>query len=42
MPYRGEALPFNAKNVLKVYSEQLWVRGQVDAAIGDLENFIKG
>lgn len=41
-PYRGEQMPFNVSNVLKVYSEQIWVRAQVDGAIHDLENFIKG
>lgn len=38
--FKGEALPFNAPNGFNVYSELLWVREQVDGAIGDLENFI--
>lgn len=42
MNYKGEELPFSEANALKVYSEQIWVRGQVDEAIGDLENFMKG
>jgi len=41
-PYKGEELPFSVPNVLRVYNEQIWVRAQVDGAIGDLENFIKG
>lgn len=41
-PYRGEALAFTVANLKRVYEEQIWVRGQVDAAFGDLENFIKG
>lgn len=40
MTFRGEQLPFNMANAIRVYSEILWVREQVDAAIGDLENFI--
>lgn len=38
--FKGEPLPFNAANALNVYSELLWLREQVDNAIGDLENFI--
>ncbi len=38
--YAGNYLPFNAGNVLRVYREQIWVRRQIDEAIGDLENFI--
>lgn len=40
LTFKGEKLPFNAANALNVYSELLWVREQVDNAIGDLENFI--
>lgn len=39
-PYKGERLSFTANNVLRVYREQIWVRKQVDTAIGDLENFM--
>jgi len=38
---RGEKLPFNVPNAIKVYTEILWIREQVDEAIDDLENFIK-
>lgn len=40
--YKGEELAFNVPNCKKVYSENLWIRRQVDTAIGDLENFMKG
>lgn len=40
LKFRGEDLPFNVANALRVYRELLWVREQADAAIGDLENFI--
>ena len=38
---RGEKLAFNVANVQRVYTEQLWIRRQIDEAIGDMENFIK-
>ena len=37
----GEKLSFNANNCKRVYSQFVWIRRQVDEAIGDLENFIK-
>jgi hypothetical protein len=36
----GEKLTFNAMNALRLYREQLWIRRQVDEAIGDLERFM--
>jgi hypothetical protein len=38
--FEGQHLPFSAQNALLVYSRMLWMREQVDNAIGDLENFI--
>lgn len=38
----GEQLTFNANNATMLYDSMIWVREQVDAFIGDLENFIKG
>lgn len=39
---KGEALAFNVANVKRVYTEMAWVRNQINEAIGDLENFMKG
>jgi hypothetical protein len=39
--YKGEELTFTVPNAIKIYTEMLWIREQVDNAIGDLENFIK-
>jgi hypothetical protein len=39
--FREQDLQFNAQNALTIYSHILWIREQVDEAIGDLENFIK-
>lgn len=39
--FEGQQLEFNAGNALTVYSKLIWLREQVDEAIGDLENFIK-
>lgn len=39
--YKGEELEFTIQNAIRVYTEMLWIREQVDTAIGDLENFIK-
>lgn len=39
--YKGEDLPFTVQNAIKVYTDMIWIRQQVDDAIGDLENFIK-
>ena len=41
IPYKGEELAYNVPNCKRVYTEMIWVREQVDNAIGDLENFIK-
>lgn len=41
IPFNGEELPFNHANAKRVFTERLWVREQIDNAIGDLENFIK-
>lgn len=38
--FEGEELPFNYANAKLVYTKILWIREQVDEAIGDLENFI--
>ncbi len=37
----GEKLAFNVANAKRVYTQSIWIRRQVDEAIGDLENFIK-
>ena len=37
---KGESLSFNVANAKRIYSENLWIRRQIDDAIGDLENFI--
>ena len=39
--YKKEELIFNIPNALRILREMLWIREQVDEAIGDLENFIK-
>jgi hypothetical protein len=39
--FDGKDLGFNPSNGLLVYSRMIWLREQVDNAIGDLENFIK-
>lgn len=38
--YRNEVLIFSEDNAKRLYTEQKWVRAQVDEAIGDLENFM--
>lgn len=38
---KGEALPFSVANAKRIYTDSIWIRRQVDEAIGDLENFIK-
>jgi hypothetical protein len=35
-----EPYPFSAQNARKLYSERKWVREQVDAFMGNLENFM--
>jgi hypothetical protein len=37
----GGPFEFNEANAKKLYTEQAWVRAQVDEAIGDLENFMQ-
>lgn len=39
--FGGEELAFSGLNAKKILRERLWVRRQVDAALGDMENFIK-
>jgi len=39
--HRGQELPFTVANAKMLYSRLIWMREQVDEAIGDLENFIK-
>ena len=39
--FRGEWIEFNIPNAMRVFTDLLWIREQVDNAIGDLENFIK-
>lgn len=38
----GKALDFNEDNAVMVYERFPWIREQVDAAMGDRANFIKG
>lgn len=38
--FEGADLSFNEDNARKLYTTLKWVRGQVDEAIGDLENFM--
>jgi len=38
--FGGEELSFTYANAERVYSKMLWIREQVDEAIGSLENFI--
>lgn len=39
--FEGEKLAFTPQNVRAVLKRLKWLREQVDAAIGDLENFLK-
>lgn len=39
--YKGSEFPFSNDNARKLYAEQIWIRAQVDAAIVDVENFMK-
>jgi hypothetical protein len=41
IPFGGKELEFNTTNVYTVYKQSIWIRNQVDDAIGDLENFIQ-
>lgn len=38
--FEDKKLEFSAQNALLVYSKLIWLREQIDEAIGDLENFI--
>jgi len=38
--YKGQVLTFSEENARLLYTEQKWVRAQVDEAIGDIENFM--
>ena len=38
---KGEKLECNVPNAIRLYTEMLWLREQLDDGIGDLENFIK-
>jgi len=40
LTYRGEQLPFNAGNAMRVYTELPAIRNQVDEFIGDMSNFM--
>lgn len=39
--YKGAVLTFSEDNARLLYTEQKWVRAQVDEAIGDIENFMQ-
>lgn len=39
--YKGDFLTYNEENVRKVYTEQLWIRQQIDEACGDIDRFFK-
>jgi hypothetical protein len=39
--HRGQELPFTVANAKMLYARLIWMREQIDEAIGDLENFIK-
>lgn len=38
--YKGAELAFSDEAARKLYTEQPWIRGQVDEAVGDLELFM--
>jgi hypothetical protein len=38
--YKGAMLVFSEDAARKLYTEQTWIRGQVDEAVGDLELFM--
>jgi hypothetical protein len=40
--FEGNNLPFTAENIRRLYKNVPWVRDQVNDAIGDLGNFLKG
>lgn len=39
--FEGQWIDCNVPNAIKVFNQILWIREQVDNAIGDLENFIE-
>ena len=40
LTYKGEELDFNVSNAKLIYTNELWIRREVDDAIHDLENFM--
>lgn len=40
--YKGKDLSYSRENVIKLYTNLSWVKIQVDRAIGNLANFMKG
>lgn len=40
--FEGKALEFNVPNARLIYSRLIWLRTQVDEAVGNLELFIQG
>lgn len=42
LTYHGEELACTRENAVRVYTEQLWIREQVEAAVLDRANFLKG
>jgi hypothetical protein len=40
MTFEGKALDFTVANIKLVLTRLKWLRGQVDASIGNLENFM--
>jgi len=41
LTFEGSELECNPKNAITIYTELLFIRRQIDDAVGDLENFIK-
>ena len=39
--YQGESFPFSERNAEKLYSEQIWIREQVQQFIDERANFLK-
>lgn len=42
LTYHGEDLPCTRENAARVYTEQPWLREQVEAAVTDRANFLRG
>lgn len=40
--FKGEDLAFSVPNAKRVLEDMRWIRAQIDEAIGDLGNFMKG